>query len=192
MELQKRKIGGAKTSRSETVTVRLEPKLRYFAELAARRQRRTLSSFIEWTIQKELEKFYLEEPSEHSKGVTMVDSMHKLWDVDEEVRFIKLGLYFPDLMTHEEQIVWKLIRENGALWYGAYTGLNKEWIWRIEEKSLDYDLLRDHWPIFFSVARGERDRSVLPEWERFNPNPNSNPCVVDDIGFFGPEDDVPF
>ena len=41
------KGGGAKLSRSETVTVRLDPKLRYLAELGARSQRRTVSSFIE-------------------------------------------------------------------------------------------------------------------------------------------------
>src|SRR5688572_20503606 len=42
--------GGAKLNRSETVTVRLDPKLNYLCELAARAQRRTKSSFIEWAI----------------------------------------------------------------------------------------------------------------------------------------------
>ena len=41
----KRKGGGGKLARSETVTVRLDPKLRYLAELAARIQRRSVSSF---------------------------------------------------------------------------------------------------------------------------------------------------
>ena len=43
-EQEMRKAGGGKLSRSETVTVRLDPKLRYLAELAARIHRRTLSS----------------------------------------------------------------------------------------------------------------------------------------------------
>jgi hypothetical protein len=47
-----RKGGGGKLSRSETVTVRLDPKLRYLAELAARLHRRTLSSYIEWAIKR--------------------------------------------------------------------------------------------------------------------------------------------
>ena len=45
-----RKGGGGKLSRSETVTVRLDPRLRYLAELAARLHRRTLSSYVEWEI----------------------------------------------------------------------------------------------------------------------------------------------
>ena len=49
-EQEMRKGGGGKLSRSETVTVRLDPKLRYLAELAARLHRRTLSSYVEWAI----------------------------------------------------------------------------------------------------------------------------------------------
>ena len=51
MAEEKRKGGGGKLARSETVTVRLDPKLRYLAELAARKQRRTVSSFIEWAVE---------------------------------------------------------------------------------------------------------------------------------------------
>lgn len=39
-----------KPARSVTVTARLDRRLRYLAEIAARAQRRTLSSFIEWAI----------------------------------------------------------------------------------------------------------------------------------------------
>jgi hypothetical protein len=46
----RRRPGGGKLSRSETVTVRLDPKLNYLCDLAARGQRRTKSSFIEWAI----------------------------------------------------------------------------------------------------------------------------------------------
>lgn len=188
-ELKKRKGGGAKTSRSETVTVRLEPKLRCFAELAARKQRRTLSSFIEWVIQEELERIYLKEPSgRDTEGITVAAAMRRLWDVEEETRFIKLGIYFPDLMTHEEQIVWKLIRENGALWHGTYYGSKNEWIWTVDEDSLDFELLRQHWPTFFSVARGEKDRSALPKWERFNPIAVQS----DNRSFEEMDDEIPF
>ena len=54
-EQEMRKGGGGKLSRSETVTVRLDPKLRYLAELAARLHRRTLSSYIEWSIKEALD-----------------------------------------------------------------------------------------------------------------------------------------
>ena len=55
-EQEMRRGGGGKLARTETVTVRLDPKLRYLAELAARVHRRTLSSYIEWAIKESLDK----------------------------------------------------------------------------------------------------------------------------------------
>ncbi len=43
---------GGKLSRTETVTVRLDPRLNYLCELAGRAQRRTKSGFIEWAVQR--------------------------------------------------------------------------------------------------------------------------------------------
>ena len=184
-ELQKRKRSGAKTSRSETVTVRLGPKLRYFAELAARKQRRTLSSFIEWAIQEELGHVYLIEPlinpSGYDKpGFTIKDDMGRLWDVEEQARFIKLAFSYPDLMTHEEQILWKLIQENGVLWYADYLEPMEKWVWRIEEEAVNFDQLRKHWPVFVAVARGEKDRSALPKLEHLNPGSGKEDDEMDD------------
>ena len=40
-----------------------------------------------------------------------------LWDVDEPDRFAKLALYYPDLLNHEEQSIWKLVRECRFVWH---------------------------------------------------------------------------
>ena len=44
---------------------------------------------------------------------TLKDVANALWDVDETDRFVKLALHYPDLLGHEEQRLWKLIRECG-------------------------------------------------------------------------------
>jgi len=166
---RKRKGGGAKTSRSEVVTVRLEPKLRYLAELAGRKQRRTLSGFIEWAIETGLKEVYLESgPGDHM--LSIADRAAQLWDVDEQDRFIKLAIRYPDLLTHDEQVMWKLIRENGFLWRGRYAEPDKEWAWKIREDDLRFERLREHWETFVAVANGEKDRSELPQWKRTGPN----------------------
>ena len=41
---------GSTLARTEIVTIRLTPKLKYLADIAARKHRRTLSSFIEWAL----------------------------------------------------------------------------------------------------------------------------------------------
>ena len=48
--MKKTSKGGSKLNRSVTATIRLTPQMRYMAELAARKQRRTFSSFVEWAV----------------------------------------------------------------------------------------------------------------------------------------------
>jgi len=170
-EQEKRKAGGGKLSRSETVTVRLDPKLRYLAELAARKQRRTLSSFVEWAVQDCLERELLSEGWGDNPGVSISDEASQLWDVDEADRFAKLALRHPEMLTHEEQIRWKLVRENGYLWRGKYEGAAREWTWRIDEGRLIFERLREHWDLFCAVARGEIDKAKLPTWIKKDPEP---------------------
>jgi hypothetical protein len=149
--------------KSEVVTVRLDPKLKYLAGLAARRLRRTLSSYIEWAIEDSLSRVHLEVFSSESP-ISLADKASALWDVDEPDRFAKLALNYPDLLDHEEQRIWKLIQECGLVWRGSYSGLGNEWIWEVDEKKLIVDELRENWEIFRDVARGDKPPSALPGW----------------------------
>ena len=105
----RKKGAGGKLIRSEVVTIRLDPRLRFSAELAARRQKRTLSSFIEWAVEKTLEQDYLgDEPMDYVAT--------KTWDVNEADRLVKLAIYYPALLNFGEEQLWKLIRENAFFW----------------------------------------------------------------------------
>lgn len=180
-----RRKGGGKLSRSETVTVRLDPKLRYLAELAARRQRRTVSSYIEWAIEDSLKHLSLD----LNGNGALADESEALWDVDDADRFARLALRHPDLLTHEEQVLWKLVRENGLLWRGDYLGVDREWTWTVREKSLLFDRLRQHWPKFCAVADGSGNVSDLPTWIRTQSKDDS---ASPSTGFDDMDDDIPF
>lgn len=186
MDADKRKGGGAKLSRSETVTVRLDPKLRYLAELAARKQRRTLSSFIEWALEDILSRVELNP----TKNISLADEASELWDVDESDRFAKLALRHPELLTHEEQIRWKLIRENGSLWRGTFLGANKVWSWVVREDSLLFDRLRKYWSAFCNVADGG-NADQLPTWPKTQAG-SAAPATKPSSGFDDMDDDIPF
>jgi hypothetical protein len=170
---RKRQKGGARLQRSETVTVRLDPKLRYLAELGARKQRRTLSSFIEWAIEQSLQQVVVEEGwDQHTKKTYQLSLAHSasdLWDVGEEERFVKLATRYPDLLTHEEQVLWKLIRENGYLWRGDYN-FQGQWTWPLTMSALHIPHLREYWEVLRQVAAGDADASILPKWETYNPD----------------------
>lgn len=192
MSETERRKGGGKLSRSETVTVRLDPKLRYLAELAARRQRRTLSSYIEWAIEDSLKHLSLDAKVDHT---SIADEASELWDVDEADRFARLALRHPDLLTHEEQVLWKLIRENGWLWRGKYEGPDLEWRWGVREDSLCFDRLRQAWAQFVAVADTGLGHADLPTWTKVAPKRTAPPSYgtkEESNGFEGMDDDIPF
>ena len=160
---KKRRGGGSELSRSETITVRLDPKLRYLASLAARKQRRTLSSFIEWSIVESLKQVALKDYDEKGKDSGSIsDQAENLWDVDEADRFIKLAMNYPEMLTHHEQILWKEIRENVHFWIGRKDAGTGIWQWQVNEKSVRRQRLRENWEKLNLVARGEADEASLP------------------------------
>ena len=183
-EQETRKGGGGKLSRSETVTVRLDPKLRYLAELAARLHRRTLSSYVEWAIEASLDNTVLKADFD-GRGPSIKDDAEYLWDVDDADRFAKLALRYPHLLSHEEQVRWKLIRECGYLWQGKYgPPPGQEWRWQVVEASFCFDRLRDKWELFCAVANGDKPASELPTWAKTKPAAKTS---FDDM-----DDDLPF
>jgi hypothetical protein len=103
---RKAKAGGPRT---EVFAMRLDPKLKYLAEIAARKQRRSLANFIEWSLEKALDSVKLVESEEGAFGLSVLDQANKLWDLEPSDRFIKLAENYPDLLNYEEQIIWKVI-----------------------------------------------------------------------------------
>jgi len=102
------KKGGGELNRTQTVTIRLDPKLRYLTDLAARSQRRTTSGFIEWAIETALKEVGVY--SEITRdSVSLSDIKDSLWDVDEPHRFLKLAIEFPNLLNHHEQVLWQCL-----------------------------------------------------------------------------------
>ncbi|MDY7097967.1 MAG: hypothetical protein SXU28_07505 [Pseudomonadota bacterium] len=180
------RAGGAKLKRSETVTVRLDPKLNYLCELASRAQRRTKSSFIEWSVAEVLKTVHIPEATKYDAEIgdvrppSISEEASSLWHVDEADRVVALGFHAPALMTHDEQIIWKLIKENGHLWKGRYDSLG-EWSWELHEHALIKERLRVHWEKFKAVAAEEASLETLPAWQKTKTGSN------DDF-----DDDIPF
>lgn len=156
--LKKKKKAGCKLNRSEIVTMRFDPKLRYLADLAARKHRRTLSSYIEWAVQESLKHVCL-----NDQGRSVQDENDSLWDVTESDRFVMLAFRYPELLNHTEQIKWKLIRETGAMWRGEMK--DGMWTWQVEADRLNIKGLRKYWGAFCAVSEGDADASALPGWK---------------------------
>ena len=84
-----------KKGKTDNITVRVEPRLRYLTMLAARQQHRSLSALIEWAVQEQLKTMKVD-------GTPLLDL--DLWDVDEEDRLKLLALNAPNLLTYDEEV----------------------------------------------------------------------------------------
>lgn len=176
--------------RSEVVTVRLDPRLKYLAEIAGRKQRRTLSGYIEWAVEQSLQRVLLRETdsSHEDVSVAAAESMFSLWDVEEADRVARLALHFPELLTYEEQLIWRLIRDCGLLWKGKFSSRNGQWEWSVSDNDLILERLREHWETFKNIALGEAPKSELPKWQKYDMSKvKSNTGIPDTI-----DDDIPF
>jgi uncharacterized protein (DUF1778 family) len=165
MKIEKgRKGGGSKLTRTQTVTVRLDPKLRYLAELAARKHRRTVSSFVEWAVEESLSKVILKEgdSQEDIAEINAADEAERLWDVDEPDRLAKLAFSYPEMLNHEEQLLWKLAKESDFLWRGSRTIAGGR-DWKFEEANFQFSNFRMCWEDFLEVVRGNVEAARLPD-----------------------------
>jgi hypothetical protein len=128
--------------RSDALTMRFDPKLKYFASLAARSERRTVSSFIEQAVEERLNKltFY-----ECNKQTTMAELERELWAPCEADRFVKLADRLPFLLTYEEEMLWELIQNDQKFWLTASSD-------GVSQLTFNFKVHREHWDRLKSEA----------------------------------------
>lgn len=164
-KIVKARSAGGKLSRSETVSIRLDPRLNYLCELAARSQRRTKSSFIEAAIDEKIHSMQIGSWRDSAEPITLGARADFLWHVREHERLISLGLVAPHLMTFEEQEIWSTISENGYFWRGRWIddGDGTRWVWSPKSANIIRERVEEHWDEIVRVATGEADKRELPQ-----------------------------
>lgn len=158
---------GARGTRSDTVTVRLDPRLNYLCELAARAQRRSKSSFIEWAVERALKDVPVPGTREEwGKDDLSVEGLaNDLWDVYEPDRLVALAFKAPILLTHEEQLIWKVIKEYGHVWLGRYSKFTKtteKWSWQVVPGNIVMEEVRRQYDNIKRVALEGASTDILP------------------------------
>jgi hypothetical protein len=135
---------GGTLASTEIVTLRLDPKLRYLVELAARKQRCTLSSFIEWAVEDSLNRFMFHPGHDFDDSITVQEDGSRLWDIDETERFARLATLYPDLLSYREQEIWKLLNDSLLLDPAKRRNGkgNLEWDWGVLEDKV-FPMLRN-------------------------------------------------
>ncbi len=150
---------GPKSRRSETVTIRLEPRLKYLADLAAQKQRRSLSSFIEWAVEDSLSRISLSGDGSITIKNLESDFEKRLWDVDDSERFMRKAIHCPELLDTDDLKLWKMI-EDSLLLLPAQdrtdTGA-RQWNWAALQDEV-FPTIRDIWPSLMMAFVGTSEK----------------------------------
>lgn len=159
---------GGTLGRSETVTVRLDPKLNYLCELAARAHRRTKSSLIEAALVSALNTVAVDSRPSDQPVLSIAQLAEALWDVDEVNRFQRLAYHAQHLMTYEEQKIWSTLLKSAHYWIGEWTQLDQlhlRYDFEILPQNLRLDRVRQDWELIKNIAAGRADEKKLPKME---------------------------
>ena len=163
---RKSKVG---TPRTEVFAMRFDPKLKYLAEIAARKQRRSLANFVEWAIEQALNSVYLIDPNDYNNnGETIADSSTKLWALDEPDRLIKLATNYSELLSYDEQLIWRVICD-----HSAYNTASKRFSQFKVKNDINIFLVRNCWQEIKAYAKDAGAKEEL----------DAAICLHDDIPF---------
>jgi len=172
-------------TRSENVSVRLNPKTRYGADLVARLERRTLSSYCEGLVEKANKntKIDILQTDNTKRDIALNGLLELIWDVEESQRFIRLAFYCSQLLNHDEDFLFSLIKKNGYFWHGTWTknpaqtekvgneenleGAALKWTWETSLDSVIFFRVKEYWGILNEVSTGEAEPKELPNWIRY-------------------------
>lgn len=138
---EKNRKAKAGVPRTEVFAMRLDPKLKYLAEIAARKQRRSLANFVEWAIEEALKGVPLAEADINGNRPTVANVATQLWALDEPERLRNLTTHYPDLLSYDEQLVWRVICE-----HSTYNSGTKRISRFVDEQLVDAELVRACWP----------------------------------------------
>ncbi len=152
--VQQFKARNAEMVRSETLTFRLDARLKFLADLAARSQHRKLSNYVEQTLEQSFANVLIEDEREPNTGTgerpygkSLADMADQLWDVNESTRFLNVVHTAPWLVTDGESKLLRVVQHSD---YYAPKGL------------LDGGRIADDWEMLRAIADGMAEIDLLP------------------------------
>ena len=159
-----------KLTKSEALALRLDPKIKYGLELLARKQKRSLTSVVEWIVHEALRTELVVEvrrPATLFSGNVSYEEyfLDDIWDEDPLARLIKLVDFDKSLMTFDEERCWDLILKNGYYWKGKLSASAYTWdTGKIDHLRLDR--VRSDFETLQNIAQGKAGEEALNQyWE---------------------------
>ena len=103
-----------------SITIRVTPRTKFVIDLLTRTQNRSVTAFFEDLVeQAEQREFGYDDAgiaADGTSGIIRKSLIDVLWDVDDLCRLVNLASIAPRFMNYEEQVLWRVIRDEPRLW----------------------------------------------------------------------------
>lgn len=106
----------AGSTKGDSLTIRIRPRVKFGLELLARKQRRSISDVVETLVIKGTAEAFAQPLPPGADSEIPTNLIDHLWAPTESERLVNMAHLLPDLMNYEEELRWKLIRKASVLW----------------------------------------------------------------------------
>lgn len=196
--MEKKKGAGGKLSRSEIIQARLNPKLKFAAEIIANHERRTLSSLIETAMEVYAKTCRLNlEINGIEEIIGFDDLLEKIWDPHAAIRYVKTGLINPNLLGLNSFYLWDFIKAIPYFWaHYEVTYRNKKnkimrKVWEPYEHTdgIISEHLIKYWDLIQTEEGRDQAISIIPDeiGKKIPPPPGSIVSIYEEF-----DDSLPF
>lgn len=148
--------------KTETLTLRLDPKAKFTIDMLARIRRQSITAVIESAID-DIASDQDVKFNDQGKTATwsLGSAITAIWSTDEAERFANLCYFTPELLTYEERRTWETILESRCFFESAAT--QSATFWKPMDRSIDLTRLRVYWSYLLEhMAEHGESRTVVP------------------------------
>lgn len=151
--------------KTETLTLRLDPKVKLMIELIARVRRQSITGVVEAAIEEIA--FDIDVPfiaNEEPGPQTVTTAVSEIWSTDESEKFVNLCFHLPSLITYEEQRIWETIKASRCFFEDATTQITT--YWDVEGMGrIDRQNLRLWWSDLLEHVEANKDSRTIVAFE---------------------------
>jgi hypothetical protein len=182
--------------KTETLSLRLNPKTRFMLEFMARAMRRSVTSVVELAIEEAAEKTSLNDGTGYNTGSTWKD----FWDPEEAIRSIKL-ISNSKWASYEEELLHSFVCDHWPFFFtdSSKNKINRKNVQILWPKMEIYQQeFRDnrnneyHSAGYLMAIDLERAGITAPKWPRSTPDQPIAPSSTKRSFAADLEDDIPF
>lgn len=155
--------------RTESLTVRIDPRVKYLANVVASAKRLSLTSLLERALEEAINRAEIWEGGTATKMSVVVD---EIWAEHEADRFVLLAdrlpfVPFAESMTAEEkEVLWEMIQSRQEFWLPPLS----KGSYNVSRISFNFKALREQWDKLKAEATKRLAEKSKRTGERRGPN----------------------